>query len=255
MAAAATKFLARLTPEQRQQATFAFESDERMHWHFIPTEMFPRNGLTVKEMTEPQRKLAHDLLKAGLSQRGYLTATSIMDLETVLGALEAAQRAAAAQPPRDDAARPRSGALLLLGLRHAVGEGHLGLARRRPSRLAALHGRERHAGRGVAVVLRHRTRRKCARVRRRGCGFSAPRRMPRARCSTSLDAAQRAKAIIDATAPSDMLTMANVDITPLSPTGLGADAMTPAQRDLLMKLIDVYTGKMAADIAADGWRG
>ena len=28
--------------------------------------------------------------------------------------------------------------------------------------------------------------------------------------------------------------------------------MTPAQRDLLMKLIDVYTGYMAADIAADG---
>src|SRR4029077_6889201 len=36
----------------------------------------------------------------GLSQRGYLTASSIMDLETVLKALEAAERAAAAQPPR-----------------------------------------------------------------------------------------------------------------------------------------------------------
>ena len=101
MAAAATKFLAALTPEQRQQATFAFDSDERTHWHFIPTETFPRKGLTAKEMTEPQRKLAHDLLKAGLSQRGYLTASSIMDLETVLGALEAAQRAAAATPPRN----------------------------------------------------------------------------------------------------------------------------------------------------------
>ena len=101
MATAATKFLAGLTPEQRQQATFPFESDERLHWHFIPTETFPRKGLTIKEMTEPQRKLAHDLLKAGLSQRGYLTASSIMDLETVLGALEAAQRAAATQPPRN----------------------------------------------------------------------------------------------------------------------------------------------------------
>jgi hypothetical protein len=74
-----------------------------LHWHFIPTgpaPMFPRNGLTIKAMSEPQRKLALDLLKAGLSQRGYLTATSIMDLETILGALEAAQRAAATQPPR-----------------------------------------------------------------------------------------------------------------------------------------------------------
>ena len=38
MATAASKFLGALTPEQRQQATFAFaNSDERLHWHFIPT--------------------------------------------------------------------------------------------------------------------------------------------------------------------------------------------------------------------------
>src|SRR5437868_14580875 len=81
MASAAAKLLASLTPEQRQQAAFAFASDERTHWHFIPTDMFPRNGLTIKQMTDPQRRLAHDLLKTGLSQCGYLTATSIMDLE------------------------------------------------------------------------------------------------------------------------------------------------------------------------------
>ena len=51
--------------------------------------------------------------------------------------------------------------------------------------------------------------------------------------------------------PNDMLTMANVNITPLSPTGIAYDAMTPAQRDLLTKLIDVYTGFMADDIAAE----
>src|SRR5580765_4070144 len=100
MADAATHLLSSLTAEQRQQASFAFASDERLHWHFIPTEMFPRQGLLIRSMTDPQRKLAHDLMKAGLSQRGYLTASSIMDLETVLKALEAAQRAAGPQPPR-----------------------------------------------------------------------------------------------------------------------------------------------------------
>src|SRR5262245_21553562 len=105
MAGAAAKFLTALSPEQRQKAVFAFDdSAERQHWHFIPTGappgLFPRKGLTIKEMTQPQRALAHDLVKAGLSQRGYLTASSIMDLETILGALEAEQRAAAAQPPR-----------------------------------------------------------------------------------------------------------------------------------------------------------
>ena len=52
MAAAATSFLGSLSPEQRQKATFAFESDERTHWHFIPTDAFPRKGLTLKEMNE-----------------------------------------------------------------------------------------------------------------------------------------------------------------------------------------------------------
>jgi hypothetical protein len=41
------------------------------------------------------------------------------------------------------------------------------------------------------------------------------------------------------------------DIKPLSPIGIGADALNASQRDLLMKLIDVYTGYMAPDIAAD----
>src|ERR1700730_10324864 len=85
---AAGKFLAGLSADQRQQATFAFDSNEREHWGFVPTEIFKRNGLTIQTMTEPQRTLAHDLLRTGLSQRGYLTATSIMELETVLRAIE-----------------------------------------------------------------------------------------------------------------------------------------------------------------------
>ena len=80
MASAGTAFVNSLTPEQRQKAVFPFKADERLRWNFIPTEMFPRNGLLLRDMTEPQRKLAHDLLKSALSQRGYLTATAIMDL-------------------------------------------------------------------------------------------------------------------------------------------------------------------------------
>src|SRR3954451_3897493 len=72
MADAANGFVASLTPEQRQKAVFPFESSERLHWNFIPTEAFPRNGLTVAELNDAQRKRAHELLKAGLSQRGYL---------------------------------------------------------------------------------------------------------------------------------------------------------------------------------------
>src|SRR6185503_20110018 len=89
MAGAANKFLASLTPEQRQQATFAIESEELTRWHYVPAQQFPRNGLAIRAMNETQRGLAHDLMKTGLSQRGYTQATTIMtDLENILKALE-----------------------------------------------------------------------------------------------------------------------------------------------------------------------
>ena len=52
MSTAAEKWLASLTPDQRQRATFPFESDERLHWHYVPNEQFPRKGVQIKEMTE-----------------------------------------------------------------------------------------------------------------------------------------------------------------------------------------------------------
>ena len=95
MADAATRFLAALTEEQRSQASIAFESEDRLRWHFIPTGQppfaWPRQGVSLKAMDGEQKRLARELLKAGLSQKGYLTATAIMDLETVLAAREAVQ--------------------------------------------------------------------------------------------------------------------------------------------------------------------
>lgn len=85
IATAARNFLAALTPEQKQKATYEFKDAERVNWHFIPKG---RNGLPLKEMTIAQRHLAQGLLASGLSQRGYLKATTIMSLEQVLFELE-----------------------------------------------------------------------------------------------------------------------------------------------------------------------
>ena len=85
MSEAANRWLASLTPEQRQQATFRMEDDERLNWHFIPRE---RKGLPLRAMTPPQKHLAAALLSAGLSQQGYIKAVTIMSLEDVLRVLE-----------------------------------------------------------------------------------------------------------------------------------------------------------------------
>jgi hypothetical protein len=85
MAEAAKGLLSSLTPEQRAKAVFRFDDEERYNWHYIPRV---RKGLPLKEMTPAQHHLAHALLSAGLSQRGYIKAATIMSLEEVLRILE-----------------------------------------------------------------------------------------------------------------------------------------------------------------------
>jgi hypothetical protein len=251
MATAASKFVGALTPEQRQQATFAFNSDERLHWHFIPTETFPRKGLLIRDMNESQRRLAHDLLRAGLSQRGYLTATAIMDLETVLGDLERAARAA--NPGRGESARalernPEKYFFSVFGTPSARDtwgwrvEGHHISLHFTVVNGTLVAGSPTFFGSNPAEVRQGPKKG----LRILGAEEDAARAL-----LTALDDAQKRTAIINTTAPNDMVTMANVNISPLSPSGIMADALTPTQRELLMKLIDVYTGYMAPDLAAD----
>src|SRR5687768_29622 len=73
MAAAGQAFLASLTPEQQKKASFELKDDERENWHFIPKE---RKGLPLKELQPQQLHLAHAFLSSGLSQRGYIKATT-----------------------------------------------------------------------------------------------------------------------------------------------------------------------------------
>jgi hypothetical protein len=238
MVAAANRWLQALTPEQRQQATFAFDNAERMRWNFIPDETFPRNGLPIKAMTEPQRKLAHDLMKTGLSDRGYMTYTQIMQLEDVLKVVE--------QPPRF--ARDKEAyRFSLFGTPGATGtwgwrvEGHHvslhytivnGTAVASPT----------FAGSNPAEVQEGVEKGKRVLAALEDAGRTLV---------TALDATQRTTATIAAVAPNEIVTTNKLDIEPLTPDGLKASAMTAAQRDALMKVIDAYTGLMAPDLASD----
>ena len=239
MASAASRFLASLTPDQRTQAAFGFQSDERVKWHFIPTEMFSRNGLTIRAMTDAQRAHAHDLLSAGLSQRGYLTATTIMDLETVLRALESGGRfdrdpelyffSIFGTPSTEDAWGWRVEGHHL-SLHFTIVDGRAVASS--PSFLGANPAQVRTGPKAGLRVLRERE--------------DAARALVMA-----LDSSQRAAAVILDVAPDDILTEAELAVDPLSPVGVKAAALNPNQRELLMGVIDAYTSMMAEDIAAE----
>ena len=249
MASAATKFLDSLTPEQRQETTFAFNADERLRWHFIPTEMYPRKGLLVKQMTEPQRRLAHDLLKAGLSQRGYMTASQIMDLETVLDGIEAVQRTRETSPRGQPLVRdPEKYFFSIFGTPST----HDTWGWRVEGHHVSLHFNVVNGSLVAAAPTFFGSN--PAEVRegpKKGLRILGAEEDGARALVESLDASQREKAIFKKEAPGDIITMANVKIDPLAPEGIPMSALNANQRALLTKLIDVYTGYMAADIAAD----
>lgn len=105
MTGAVTQFLAMLTPEQRQKATYAFDDAERFNWHFVPRE---RKGLPLKQMTPDQRRAAMAILKTGLSEQGYEKATSIIDMENVLRVIDN-------RPPNDTYRDPENYSFTVFG--------------------------------------------------------------------------------------------------------------------------------------------
>ncbi len=208
MASAAEKFLAALTPEQRQQAAFPVASDERMRWHFIPNEMFPRKGVALRAMTPPQRERAMDLLKSGLSQRGYVTASAIIELENVLREIEKSARFARDPVDYQFTVFGTPGAKDAWGWRV---EGHH----------LSLHFTV--AG-GTAVATSPTfTGSNPAEVKdgpKKGLRVLAPLEDLGRAMVMALDAGQRGTAVLDATAPGDIITMNKNDISPLAPSGV-----------------------------------
>ena len=68
---AANKFLATLSPEQRQKVLFAFDDQQqRARWSNFPTGFVPRSGISLKQMSSSQRDAAIQLLSVVLSPMG-----------------------------------------------------------------------------------------------------------------------------------------------------------------------------------------
>jgi hypothetical protein len=66
----------------------------------------------------------------------------------------------------------------------------------------------------------------------------------------ALSADQQKAAVVNAVAPTDILTMNKNDITPLRDQGITYAALKPEQQQSLMRLIEVYAMNMEADVAA-----
>ncbi len=242
MAKAAGQFLDGLTAEQRATAAFPFASDERLRWHFIPNEMFPRKGLMLKEMNEGQRRLAHDLLRTGLSARGYHKVTSIIQLEDVLKVMEAGGKFARNKEEYLFSVFGTPGPKGAWGwrleghhisVRFTIDDGsvtnHVASS---PMFLGSNPAEVREGDRKGARVLGEEEDTARALV-------------------LALSPDQLRTALVNAVAPTDILTINKNDITPLPDEGVLYSALQPKQQEMLVRIIEVYTSTMEADVATE----
>lgn len=84
---AAKSFLAALSPENRKNATFAFEDPERLMWAYVPQA---RNGLPLRAMADSERTAARVVLRSLMSGSNSWLCRKIIALEDVLHEIEEA---------------------------------------------------------------------------------------------------------------------------------------------------------------------
>jgi len=241
MSAAAQAFVAALDPGQRAKTCMDFgDQTQRQDWHYIPRD---RAGLPLKEMGERQRELAHRLVATGLSAGGYTKTQTIMSLESILHQLEGAARRFPRDPdlyyvsifgtPGDTSSWGWRFEGHHVSLNYTlVGGEMIGPT---PTFFGANPGQVRHGEHQGLRALRDEE--------------DLGRQLVK-----ELDAPQRQAALINAEAPSDILTRNLVQVgDAVKPEGLAGNQMSPGQRQVLKALVQVYVHRLPEELAQVEW--
>lgn len=244
MASTANAFLNSLTDDQKAKATFAFDNEERFFFHFVPgnnikqTLKRDRLGLTLGEMQPYQRHLATTLLASGLSQAGFIKATTIMSLEDVLRIME-----------KDDGTRrdPLKYHFSVFGTPSDTGawgfrvEGHH-LSQNFVIKNGKVAGSPSFYGTNPAEI--REGPRKGLRV------LGKEEDLGRA-LYTSLNETQRKAALVQEKAYNDIITSASRKASmDGQPNGLNAGKLTAKQREMLTAIVDTYASNMPPEVQA-----
>jgi len=238
VSSAATAFLASLSQDEADRATFAFADDQRFVWHWTALFNLDREGLSLKAMTAAQRKLALALLRSSTSARGYRKALDIMSLEGVLRTIE----------PESDW-DPDQYFVSIFGTpgdaawgwrfeghhfsRHVTVVGGTVIAE--PFFLGAWPTRTGTAYRSVGKGYRTMPREE-----------DAAREIVR-----SLGPRLRRKAVYSSEAPEDHATMYDVSVTPLAPVGVLVRELPSSAQNRVLEIVRTYLANHPIAVARD----
>jgi hypothetical protein len=238
IAEAARAFLASLDGERRERASYPFDSDERGNWHYVPR---PRNGLARRDMTEAQLAASEVLLRASTSESGAQKALAIMDNEALLGEIEGS--AGTLWHERDpglyfftvfgDPGDANPWGWRVEGHHVSLNYSVFGdeLAAVTPSFLGANRAEVLHGPKKGQRIL------------------PDEEELGRA-LFTSLDDAQRHRAVIYPVTPREFFTRNSRRVEIATALGYPASLMSADQRDGLMRLVRIYVERKPADVVA-----
>ncbi len=243
MTKAANAFLSSLDAGQKAKAKLSFQGDERVFWHYLPTDDIPgrfnkpRMGLILADMNSAQRALAHSLLAAGLSQSGYIKAATIMSLEDILKVME-----------KDTKGRrnPEKYHFSVFGEPSDTGtwgyrvEGHH----------VSVHFTVTNGKLAGTPTFFGANPHEIRQGERKGLRVLAAEEDLGRDLLNALDDGQKKTAIVAAEAYKDILTEASRKASLQGqPNGLSAQKMNSRQRALLMKLLDEYVYNVPDQVA------
>ena len=239
---AANQFLASLTAEQKAKAVITFTDANRFDWHYVPRPG-ERKGLPLKEMTPTQRQAAQKLLATALSAKGMKQSSQIMnDLELVL-------RNAGPKPaPNRDPELYYFTVFGTPGDKTAWGwrvEGHHLSQNFTIANGTLTSWTPDFYGANPAEVMSGPSQGLRVLSAEEDKAFVLLR---------ALDAQQKQVAVLQDKVPGDIITTNSRRVNPLTPDGLPAARMTPAQQKLLRELIAEYTSRMVDEIASERMR-
>ncbi len=228
----ARHFLASLDADQKARTLIGFGEEERLNWHFIPRE---RMGLPYGDFTPAQRRLADLLLASGLSHEGISKSLGIIFLEQILyeregRAIRDADRyhVTVFDEPTDSGAWGWRFEGHHLSLNFTLQDGEV--IATSPAFMGtnpAIAGEGRYEGVEVLAEEQNLGR----------------------ELLSLFDGTAREDVVFDAEAPRDILTGSTRVAEAGEPLGVAFSDMTGAQRDKLLELLRVYTGRLRPELA------
>jgi len=232
----ANRFISLLNEAQKKETVFAFDTEERYNFHFVPKE---RRGITFNEMNSAQQELAYALLKSCLGDETFQKTNDIMHLETVLKQLENRKQ-------EDKFRDPGNYHFTIFGTPSSKTiwgwrfEGHhisFNFSFNKKSLVAGTPG---FLGSNPAIVLSGPMAGKQVLKNESDRGFAL---------LNSLSNTQIKKAIIDTVAFADIQTFNKRNAMLGKPAGIRYSELSKEQQSLMLQLVSIYVHRYKQDLA------